>query len=89
VRAEFRARRPFAFELQRRGYAVRGWVLAGSGRFKPPPAGQLDRPPFSISIFNSQTVGEKEGLSDAVAHLIQDATVGEMCGERYLPPGLL
>src|SRR2546428_6913187 len=30
IRAEFRPRRPFAFELQRRGYAARGWVLPGS-----------------------------------------------------------
>src|SRR5262249_57293144 len=30
IRAEFRPWRPLAFELQRRGYAARDWVLAGS-----------------------------------------------------------
>ena len=30
IRAEFRPGRPLAFELQRRGYAARGWVLPGS-----------------------------------------------------------
>src|SRR6516225_8114251 len=30
IRAEFRPWRPLAFELQRRGYAARGWVLPGS-----------------------------------------------------------
>src|SRR6516165_9577664 len=30
IRAEFRPWRPLAFELQRRGYAARGWVLRGS-----------------------------------------------------------
>src|SRR6516164_6409343 len=29
-RAEFRPWRPLAFELQRRGYAARDWVLPGS-----------------------------------------------------------
>src|SRR5262249_10437444 len=30
IRAEFRPGRLLAFELQRRGYAARGWVLPGS-----------------------------------------------------------
>src|SRR5215813_4126287 len=32
IRAEFRPWRPLAFELQRRGYAARGWVLIFSKR---------------------------------------------------------
>src|SRR6266478_4662971 len=30
IRAEFRPGRPLAFELQRRGYAARSWILRGS-----------------------------------------------------------
>jgi hypothetical protein len=55
IRAEFRPWRLLAFELQRRGYAARGWVLPGSsasilhGRW--PSCGVAEkRPPFSPAI---------------------------------------
>src|ERR1700761_7633257 len=32
IRAEFRTWRPLAFELQRRGYAARNWVVPGFSR---------------------------------------------------------
>src|SRR5947207_7204517 len=58
IRAEFRPRRPFAFELQRRGYAARGWVLPGSsasalqGRW--PSLGVAEKARIGRDLFRSE-----------------------------------
>src|SRR5262245_7378031 len=58
VRAEFRPGRPLAFELQRRGYAARGWVLPGSsasvlhGRW--PSCGVAEKARIGRDLFRSE-----------------------------------
>src|SRR5262245_61296106 len=57
IRAEFRPWRPLAFELQRRGYAARGWVLPGSsasvlhGRW--PSCGVAEKARIGRDLFRS------------------------------------
>src|SRR5215813_6205802 len=57
IRAEFRPWRPLAFELQRRGYAARGWVLPGSsasllhGRW--PSCGVAEKARIGRALFRS------------------------------------
>src|SRR5262245_14959237 len=58
IRAEFRPWRPLAFELQRRGYAVRDWVLPGSsasvlhGRW--PSCGVAEKARIGRDLFRSE-----------------------------------
>src|SRR5215467_8108460 len=58
IRAEFRPGRPLAFELQRRGYAARGWVLPGSsasvlhGRW--PSCGVAEKARLGRDLFRSE-----------------------------------
>src|SRR5215471_10176703 len=58
VRAEFRPWRPLAFELQRRGYAARDWVLPGSsasvlhGRW--PSCGVAEKARIGRDLFRSE-----------------------------------
>src|SRR5215467_815257 len=58
IRAEFRPGRPLAFELQRRGYAARGWVLPGSsasvlhGRW--PSCGVAEKARIGRDLFRSE-----------------------------------
>src|SRR6516165_4072780 len=58
IRAEFQPWRPLAFELQRRGYAVRGWVLPGSsasvlhGRW--PSCGVAEKARIGRDLFRSE-----------------------------------
>src|SRR5438132_14130257 len=58
IRAEFRPGRPLAFELQRRGYAARGWVLPGSsasvlqGRW--PSFGVAEKARIGRDLFRSE-----------------------------------
>src|SRR5262249_24489702 len=58
IRAEFRTWRPLAFELQRRGYAARGWVLPGSsesvlqGRW--PSCGVAEKARIGRDLFRSE-----------------------------------
>src|SRR5215831_5569719 len=57
-RAEFRPWRPLGFELQRRGYAARGWVLPGSsasvlhGRW--PSCGVAEKARIGRDLFRSE-----------------------------------
>src|SRR6266478_8381275 len=58
IRAEFRPWRPLAFELQRRGYAARDWVLPGSsasvlhGRW--PSCGIAEKARIGRDLFRSE-----------------------------------
>src|SRR6516165_1036403 len=58
IRAEFRPGRPLAFELQRRGYAARGWVLPGTsasvlhGRW--PSCGVAEKARIGRDLFRSE-----------------------------------
>src|SRR5437660_2650237 len=58
IRAEFRLGRPLAFELQRQGYAARGWVLPGSsasvlhGRW--PSCGAAGKARIGRDLFRSE-----------------------------------
>src|SRR5262249_44380012 len=58
IQAEFLPWRPLAFELQRRGYAARGWVLQGSsasvlhGRW--PSCGVAEKARIGRALFRSE-----------------------------------
>src|SRR5438132_3404574 len=58
IRAEFRPGRPLAFELQRRGYAARGWILPGSSSSvlhrRWPSCGVAEKARIGRDLFRSE-----------------------------------
>src|SRR5947207_9987117 len=87
VRAEFRPGRPLAFELRRRGYAARSWVLLGSsasvlhGRW--PSCGVAEKARIGRDLFRSEDVPPGGKASNTVAQFALDFPRKEsVCGDH-------
>src|SRR3989454_12855464 len=87
IRAEFRPWRPLAFELQRRGYAARDWVLPGSsasvlhGRW--PSCGVAEKARIGRDLFRSEDDPPAAKASNTIAQFALDfARKESVCGDH-------